>query len=100
MPEEEYLPYFKTFTAGDFDPVSWARAAKAAGIYTIAVNTGPLSDQVLTDAGADIVLRDMHGLKEWLQQKSQTTNNDIHQSLPLSMRQPATWLDRGEDMLV
>ena len=45
------------------------QAAKAAGIYTIAVNTGPLSDQVLTDAGADIVLRDMHGLKEWLQQK-------------------------------
>ena len=76
------------------------QAAKAAGIYTIAVNTGPLSDQVLTDAGADIVLRDMHGLKEWLQQKSQTTNNDIHQSLPLSMRQPATWRDRGEDMLV
>ena len=31
-------------------------AAHTAGIYTIAVNTGPLSPKVLLDAGADIVL--------------------------------------------
>ena len=31
-------------------------AAHAAGIYTIAVNTGPLSPKVLLEAGADIVL--------------------------------------------
>ena len=31
------------------------RAGVAAGIYTIAVNTGPLPDQVLLDAGADIL---------------------------------------------
>lgn len=31
-------------------------AAHAAGIYTIAMNTGPLSPKVLLDAGADIVL--------------------------------------------
>lgn len=31
------------------------QAAKAAGIHTIAVNTGILEDQVLTDAGADEV---------------------------------------------
>ncbi len=31
-------------------------AARAAGIYTIALNTGPLSPKVLLDAGADIVL--------------------------------------------
>ena len=31
-------------------------AAHAAGIYTIAVNTGPLSPKVLLDAGANIVL--------------------------------------------
>lgn len=31
-------------------------AAHAAGIYTIAVNTGPLSPKVLLDVGADIVL--------------------------------------------
>ena len=31
------------------------QSAKGAGIYTIAVNTGPLPDKVLYDAGADIV---------------------------------------------
>ncbi|MCQ2360428.1 MAG: HAD-IA family hydrolase [Paludibacteraceae bacterium] len=31
------------------------QAAKAAGIYTIAVNTGILENQVLEDAGADVV---------------------------------------------
>lgn len=35
------------------------QAAKAAGIFTIAVNTGPLDPQVLKDAGADIVLSGM-----------------------------------------
>ncbi|MCF0180064.1 MAG: HAD hydrolase-like protein [Bacteroidales bacterium] len=34
-------------------------AAKAAGIFTIAVNTGPLDPKVLKDAGADIVLSGM-----------------------------------------
>ena len=42
------------------------RAGKAAGIYTIAVNTGPLSDQVLLDAGADIVFPSMSALAEAL----------------------------------
>ena len=31
------------------------QSAKGAGIFTIAVNTGPLPDKVLYDAGADIV---------------------------------------------
>jgi phosphoglycolate phosphatase-like HAD superfamily hydrolase len=31
------------------------QSAKEAGIYTIGVNTGPLADEVLYDAGADIV---------------------------------------------
>lgn len=35
------------------------RAARAAGIFTIAVNTGPLAPDVLCDAGADIVLSGM-----------------------------------------
>ena len=43
------------------------KAAKAAGIYCIAVNTGPLPDQVLLDAGADIVFPSMHALAEALQ---------------------------------
>ncbi len=37
-------------------------AAKAAGIFTVAVNTGPLPDSVLYDAGADIVLPDHRAL--------------------------------------
>lgn len=36
-------------------------AAKAAGIFTIAVNTGKLSDHYLTDAGADLLF---HGMPE------------------------------------
>ena len=43
------------------------RAAKAAGIYTIAVNTGPLPDSVLKDAGADIVFPSMMALAEALE---------------------------------
>ncbi|MDR1370629.1 MAG: HAD-IA family hydrolase [Dysgonamonadaceae bacterium] len=39
-------------------------SAVAAGIRTIAVNTGPLKDQVLKDAGADIVLSSMQNLSE------------------------------------
>ena len=39
-------------------------AARAAGIFTIAVNTGPLSDTVLNDAGADIVLPSMQALAD------------------------------------
>lgn len=42
------------------------QAAKAAGIFCIAVNTGPLEDQILYDAGADIVLPGMTELAEKL----------------------------------
>jgi beta-phosphoglucomutase-like phosphatase (HAD superfamily) len=42
------------------------RAGVAAGIYTIAVNTGPLPDQVLLDSGANILFSDMPALsKAW-----------------------------------
>ena len=42
------------------------RAGVAAGIYTIAVNTGPLPDQVLLDSGANILFSDMPALsKSW-----------------------------------
>lgn len=37
-------------------------AAVAAGIFTIAINTGPLDPQVLSDSGADIVLPSMKEL--------------------------------------
>ena len=40
------------------------RAGVAAGIYTIAVNTGPLPDQVLLDAGANILFPTMLALSD------------------------------------
>ena len=40
------------------------RAGVAAGIYTIAVNTGPLPDQVLLDAGANILFPTMQSLSD------------------------------------
>lgn len=39
-------------------------AGVAAGIFTIAVNTGPLDDQVLLDAGADLLYPSMTALAE------------------------------------
>jgi|SRR5690554_1914166 len=39
-------------------------SAVGAGIFTIAVNTGPLSDSILTDAGAAVVFRSMTALHE------------------------------------
>jgi HAD superfamily hydrolase (TIGR01509 family) len=39
-------------------------SARAAGIYTIAVNTGPLADKVLWDAGANALLPSMTALAE------------------------------------
>lgn len=42
------------------------RAGKAAGLYTIAVNTGPLPDEMLQREGADQVFPDMSALYNWL----------------------------------
>ena len=46
------------------------RAAKAAGLFTIAVNTGPLPDKALWDEGADLVLPDMKALLEFFRIKN------------------------------
>jgi HAD superfamily hydrolase (TIGR01509 family) len=40
------------------------RSAVAAGIFTIAVNTGPLPDKILLDEGAGLLFHDMHTLAE------------------------------------
>ncbi|MDR2764352.1 MAG: HAD-IA family hydrolase [Tannerella sp.] len=41
-------------------------AAQAAGLFTIAVNTGPLPDSILTDAGANFLLPSIETLcDEW-----------------------------------
>lgn len=39
-------------------------SGKAAGVFTIAVNTGPLDEKVLWDAGANLVLPSMQDLVE------------------------------------
>ena len=44
------------------------QAGVAAGIFTVAVNTGPIADQVLLDAGADLLLPSMQALcDQWEQ---------------------------------
>ena len=43
------------------------RASKAAGLYSIAVNTGPLADDLLRREGADQVFPDMAALLTFLQ---------------------------------
>ena len=40
------------------------RAAKAAGIFTVAVNTGPLPDSALLDEGADLLFPSMQALSD------------------------------------
>lgn len=44
------------------------RAAKNAGLFTIAVNTGILEDERLSQEKADVVLPNMHALLQWLQE--------------------------------
>ncbi len=42
------------------------KAGVAAGLFTVAANTGPLKDQVLTDAGASLVFPSIEALcNEW-----------------------------------
>ena len=53
------------------------QAGHAAGIFTIAVNTGPLDDRILLDAGADLLFPSMQALTDaWesLLQATQTTS--------------------------
>lgn len=40
------------------------QSAKAAGIYTIGINTGILPDEILWKAGADVVVKEMHQVEE------------------------------------
>lgn len=44
------------------------RAGKAAGLFTVAVNTGILPDSALADEGADRVFPNMAALLQWLKQ--------------------------------
>jgi beta-phosphoglucomutase-like phosphatase (HAD superfamily) len=40
------------------------QSAKGAGIYTIGINTGILADEILWNAGADVVVRKVHQMEE------------------------------------
>jgi len=47
------------------------QAGVAAGIFTIAVNTGPLPDEVLWDAGANLLFPSMEAFNEaWKELKA------------------------------
>jgi len=68
-------PYLKAWDRSGFKKEECAvvenaplgvRAAKAAGLYTFAVNTGPLPDAELFAEGADQVLPDMNALLQQL----------------------------------
>lgn len=57
------------------------QAGVAAGIFTIAVNTGPLSDSLLLDAGANLLYPDMESLaNQW---KSIIGNKGLCRSFPM-----------------
>lgn len=68
-------PYLKAWTRSGFKkeecmvvenaPLG-VRAAKAAELFTCAVNTGPLPDSDLAAEGADRIFPDMYALLEWL----------------------------------
>ena len=66
-------PYLRGLKKGNLQPEEalvvenaplGIESARAAGIYTIAVNTGPLPDQVLWDAGAHVVYPSLIALAE------------------------------------
>jgi len=67
----KYNDYFHTqlppsaFVVVENAPLG-VRAGVAAGVFTIAVNTGPLPDEVLLDEGASLVLGSMEELNTWL----------------------------------
>ena len=66
-------PYLMALTKADLQPNEaivienaplGVQAGVAAGIFTIAVNTGPLPDQVLWDAGANLLFPSMPTFNE------------------------------------
>ena len=44
------------------------RAGVAARIFTIAVNTGPLPDQLLAESGANLIFKSMNELRTCFQE--------------------------------
>lgn len=52
------------------------QAAVSAGIFTIAVNTGPLPDDALWQAGADVVVPDMSAALHYIKTEISTTTQE------------------------
>lgn len=52
-------------------------AGVAAGIFTIAVNTGPLDDKVLLDAGANLLFPSMQALADHWEELRDTLTNTV-----------------------
>lgn len=48
------------------------RAGKAAGLFTIAVTTGPIPREVFVTEGADLIFPDMPSFARWLSKESPT----------------------------
>lgn len=68
-------PYLKAWERSGFDKSECCvvenaplgvRAGKAAGLFTVAVNTGILPDSELAEEGADLILPNMEALLQWL----------------------------------
>lgn len=66
-------PYLMALKKGDLKPNEaivvenaplGVEAGHAAGVFTVAVNTGPLNDKVLLDAGADILFPSMQAFSD------------------------------------
>lgn len=51
------------------------QAGAAAGIFTVAVNTGPIDDQVLLDAGADVLFPSMQALCDHWEELAQALSH-------------------------
>ena len=85
-------PYLMALSRGNLQPFEaivvenaplGVEAAVAAGIFTIAVNTGPLDDSVLLNAGANLLFPSMKALSEaWeaLAQEFSSTTTPLSQS--------------------
>ena len=50
------------------------RSAVGAGVFTIAVNTGPLPDSVLLSEGVDLLFRSMQELSDWWEEFAREVN--------------------------
>ncbi|WP_018384545.1 HAD family hydrolase [Wenjunlia vitaminophila] len=58
------------------DHLGDVRGARAAGVFSVAVCTGPCDADELRAAGADLVLQDLTGFAEWLEVYARTGSPD------------------------